>query len=517
MNGRDGGTTERPNIVLVLADELRADALGCFGNPICRTPNLDALAAEGTVLTQCMVTQPTCTPSRASMLTGCYPSALRSRMVGCHTPDDSRFAPRVLADAGYRTASIGKLHMIPQDAEVTRLSQAKAGDEALDYYGFGEVDLVNQHGMSTSGPGFTPWRAQRVPDLDERLAAAEPLTPGVNNATGSLRTHTWTLPAAVHSGEYVADRTVEFIQDAADGDRPFFLHVAFADPHHPTTAPPPYADMYAPQDMPAPIPPVTTADGATSLQVAAHHGGGRRDPVIGTPPDKYDRYTVDDWRATKAIYYGMVTLLDSQVGRILEALRATGLDRNTIVVFTSDHGEYLGDHGMMGKGFAYDSAIRIPMIIRGPQVRAGQRLDDMASAVDLAPTLLDYAGVDEPEGVQGVSMRESLADGAALPRDAALTENDDDFVPMRARTLTTRDWKLTWYCTFAEGELYDRGRDPDERRNLWHDPASADTKTTLLVRLLEHVACAVDTVNGRRQPPSPAVPKWVPRKAEEIV
>ncbi|NED98883.1 sulfatase family protein [Phytoactinopolyspora halotolerans] len=507
--------TERPHILMILADELRADALGCFGNRICRTPNLDALAAAGTVLTQCMVTQPTCTPSRASMLTGCYPSALRSRMVGCHTPDDPRFVPRVLSRAGYRTASVGKLHLIPQSDEVARLERAHADGEPPDYYGFAEVDLVNGHGMGANGPSYTRWLTARVPDAVERMAAAEPLSPGVNNATGSLRSHTWTLPPEVHSGEYITDRAVEFLTGHAErDDRPFFLHVSFPDPHHPNTAPEPYAGMYDPERMPPPIPPVNEADGATPLQLAAYRGGGRRDPVIGTPPDEYARYTLADWQATKAIYYGMVTLLDTQIGRILSALRSTGLDRDTVVVFATDHGDYLGDHGMMGKGFGYDGAIRTPVIVSGPGVAAGRRLDGVASTVDLAPTLLDYAGVEEPEGIQGVSMRAALDGTGSLPRDAALTENDDDFVPTRARTLTTRTWKLTWYCGSADGELYDRVGDPEERRNVWHEPVSEKVKTELLVQLLEQVACAVDTANGRRQPPSPPVPKWLPRRTE---
>lgn len=502
---------ERPNILLILADELRADALGCFGNRTCRTPHLDALAAEGAMLSQCMVTQPTCTPSRASILTGCYPSALRSRMVGCFTPDDPRFLPKVLATSGYRTASIGKIHLQPQAAEIEQLPRVKEQDEDFAYYGFGEVDLVNGHGMQTRGPDYTAWLSQRVPDLRERLAAARPITPGVNNATGSLRTHTWELPPDAHSGDYVSDRACAFLERAGadQQQQPFFLHASFPDPHHPTTVPEPYATMYRPSEMPLPIPPVTEAEGATADQLKTLRGVDRDHP-IGTPPDNYDRYTAADWRVTKAIYYGMVSLLDEQVGRILRTLRTTGLERNTIVVFCSDHGEYLGDHGFMGKGFHYDSVLRTPMIVRGPGVSAGQTLAEMASTVDLAPTLLDYAGIDEPEGVQGVSMRGALAGTSPLPRDGVLTENDDDSMPMRARTLTTRDWKLTWHLGTEQGELYDRRRDPDERRNRWDDPASAGVKTTLLSRLLAEVVCAVDVVNGRRQSPSPPVPKWLP-------
>lgn len=501
--------TPGPNVLVVLADELRADTLGCFGNPICQTPNLDRLASQGTLFEQCMITQPTCTPSRASLLTGCYPSALRSRMVGCYTPDDPRFLPRVLAGQGYRTASIGKLHLIPQVAEIDRFEQAVA----TDYYGFAEVDIVNGHGMQVRGPNYSRWLADKVPDLDARMAAVEPLTPGVNNHTGSLQTHTWILPADAHSGEYIAERACKFLTTAGERDQPFFLHVSFPDPHHPTTVPEPYARMYDPAEMPLPIPPVGQAHGATELQMTAHHGTGQpadRDPVIGTPPDDYSRYTEADWRSTKALYYGMVTLLDAQIGRILDALDDAGLSDNTIVVFATDHGEYLGDHGLMGKGFHYDSVLRTPMIVRGAGIQAGRRLDGVASAVDLAPTLLAYTGVDEPEGVQGTSMLPALTGEGSLPRSAVLTENDDDFVPMRARTVTTRAWKLTWYLNSPDGELYDRGNDPTEQHNLWHDPDFDAVRNDLLAELLEQVVCAVDGANGRKQPPAPPVPKWLP-------
>lgn len=511
--------SDQPNILLILADELRADALGCFGNPICRTPHLDSLAASGAQFEQCMITQPTCTPSRASILTGCYPSAIRSRMVGCVTPQDERFLPRVMKKSGYRTVSIGKIHLIPQGVEVEELGDALEHDGDLDYYGFEEVDLVNGHGMHCRGPQYTPWLKEQVPDLQQCYDAEKDISPGVNSPTGRLRTHTWELPPHTHSSVYIADRACErlerFASDAT-GDQPFFMHVSFPDPHHPNTVPQPYASMYDPNKMPAPIPPVNASDGATQRQLDVHHGKGlsqntkSRDGVVGTPPDEYDRYTLADWQATKAIYYGMVSLLDEQIGRILQSLRETGLDRDTLVVFLSDHGDYLGDHGMFGKGFHYDSVLRTPLIIAGPDVVAGRKCDGMASTVDLAPTLLEYAKVSPPPAVQGVSMCNSLTGDAPLPRDAVLTENDDDIAVMRVRTLTTCQWKITWYCNSQDGELYDRQQDPDERINRWHDPQLSDVKSQLIQHLLEHVVCAVDMSNGRSQKPAPPIPHWLP-------
>ncbi len=205
----------------------------------------------------------------------------------------------------------------------------------------------------------------------------------------------------------------------------------------------------------------------------------------------------------------MITLLDDGIGRILDTLDETGLARNTVVAFLSDHGDYLGDYGLVGKGFHYDCILRTPLLLAGPGIEAA-RLDGMASVVDIAPTLLDFAGVAEPEGMQGLSMKTSLVGDAPLPRTAALTENDDDFAPMRARTLTTPDWKLTRYLNRPWGELYDRRDDPRETRNRWDDPACAEIRRALTERLLDEVTCAVDMANGRHQRPAAAVPKWLP-------
>ncbi len=506
----------RRNVLLILADELRADALGCYGNAICQTPNLDRLASQGTLLEQCMVTQPTCTPSRASILTGCYASALRSRMVGCETPDDPRFLPRVLRAAGYRTASIGKIHLVPQGAEPEAVANARQADGTVDYYGFEHVDLVNGHGMQCWGPGYNDWLDARVPDAKARIAAAEAVTPGVNVA--KIKTSRWALPPEAHAGEYLVARAEAYLRDATDRDAPFFLHLSFNDPHHPFTVPEPWAGMYRPADMPPPLPPVSADQGATPLQLNVLHGGAtgfddgtHADHLIGTPPADYAQIAIEDWQATKAVYYGMVSLLDDQIGRILRVLDETGLAEDTLVVFVSDHGEYLGDHGFCGKGFHYDSVIRTPVLARGPGIAANQRVRGVASTVDLAPTLLAFAGVREPDALQGVSMLPAWRGEDGLPRQAVLTENDDDFVPMRMRTLTDAKWKISLYAGESDGELYDRERDPDERINRWHDAAYADIKARLLAAMAEQVICAVDGSNGRKQQPRKPPAKFIPR------
>jgi arylsulfatase len=220
----------------------------------------------------------------------------------------------------------------------------------------------------------------------------------------------------------------------------------------------------------------------------------------------------------------MTSLLDDGVGRILSALGETGLDATTHVIFVSDHGEYLGDHGFVGKGFHFDSVLRVPLIWRPAGGRSdapapmafkpGTVQSGVASLVDVAPTILELAGVAELEGLQGVSMAEALA-GGEPPRAAALTENDDDLHPVRMRTVTTAEWKLTRYANEAWGELYDRSGDPAETRNLYGVPAYAAVQAELTELLLEELLCSFDSVNGRTQEPAPGTVKWVPRRRSE--
>jgi len=489
------------NVVLIMCDELRADALGCYGNPHVHSPNIDRLASTGTRFAQCMITQPTCTPSRASILSGVYPSALRTRMVGCWTPDDDRLLPRVLSRHGYRTAAIGKIHLVPQRDEPGAIERTLTAEGRYDYYGFQEIDLVNGHGDGCFGPRYTPWVHGRVPDAGRAVAKAE---------SGSGLTRPYALPADLHSTRYIADRTIEFLDSA--GSDPYLLLVSFPDPHHPFCVPEPYASMYDPARLQPPIPPVVNTSSPTDRQILAYRSGNAsRDPVIGTPPHDYAGIDDAEWRRVKAIYYGMVSLIDEHVGRILDAIAVSESAERTLVVFVSDHGEYLGDHGFYGKGFHYDSVLHTPLIVAGPGVRSGATVDHVTSTLDIAPTILDIIGVEEPEGVQGTSLRETLAVGSRPQREYALTENDDDFARMRARTLTTDAWKITYYANERQGELYDRRSDPDEMTNLWDDAAFGHIRSRLLEHLLLEVLCSIDVSNGRRQSPSAAPGKWLPR------
>ena len=294
----------KPNILLIFADELRADHLGCFGHPVVQTPNLDRLAARGCRFDQCMIAQPTCTPCRASVLTGCYPSTIRSRMVGCVTPDDPRFLPRVLGEAGYRTRSIGKIQLAPQGEEPRRVEETRTAAGDVDYYGFHDVDLVNGHGDRCFGNGYSPWLRERVPDLDQRRDGKHSL-PHASKALADrgLGPYSYELPLETHSSCYIADRAVKALKAAADGAEPFFLHVSFPDPHHPFTVPEPYAGRYRPRGRCAALARAYRGD-RTHHAALAHAGRAAGQPRVPQRHEERQRHRHDrrastlKWTAT---------------------------------------------------------------------------------------------------------------------------------------------------------------------------------------------------------------------------
>lgn len=495
-----------PNILLITCDEMRADCMGVAGHPVVKTPHLDRLASEGTWWPSCYVTQPTCTPSRASFLSGCYPSVMRSRMVGCWTPDDPRFLAHSFHHAGYQTASIGKLHLVPQRDEPDWL--AKCLEASGHYHGFRSVDLVNGHGDNCFGPGYTPWLEARCPDWNERRQNRRRLSENVKSC------YEWPFPPEVHSGNYLVERASQFLQQA--GEQPFFLTVSFADPHYPFTVPEPYASFYNAEDMPPPIPGPAQSIRPCEIErlVAGRVSGdpeSKQKSIIGFHSD-CQNFTLRDWQTIRATYYGMITQLDSQVGKLLDALDTSGLAANTVVIFLSDHGDYLGDHGIYGKGLSYESAIRIPFIMRGPGISSGHTVEGPGTLLDLAPTLLDWAGIEEPEGLTGVSQRAALEGQKTGIRECVMVENDDDSPPMRMRTLVTGEWKLTLFADRTSGQLYHLREDPDELNNLWEAPDYIDIQRSLERRLLDEVILAGEFRNGRKQKPAPPVPKLTPAR-----
>src|SRR6266542_3142884 len=390
----------RPNILLITTDQQRYDCVGANGNPLITTPNLDRLATAGARFEQCYIQNPVCMPSRASLLTGRYCQNHGVRKNGAPLDPDQPNMAKALLAAGYHTASIGKIHLIPhfgRDYEQPHPSRE---------YGF--KTMINSDEPGCYRDAYIRWVEREHPEHLDAVRAPVPVPPGYEmpeqykayppapaGGRGLLDGRRLDAPAEVSHSAWVATESIRFLREraagAASGEEPFFLHAGIYAPHPPLFAPEPYDTMYDPATLPLPL----RREGELEDKPSHFRGGARRNLEV----------TDAEWQRAKAFYYGMVSLADAQIGRILAALDELGLAENTIVVFTSDHGEALGDHYQTGKGPTnYDSIVRVPLIVRGPGVPAGRRVAGLVEHVDVAPTLLEAAGVESYTGMKGRSL-----------------------------------------------------------------------------------------------------------------
>jgi arylsulfatase A-like enzyme len=497
----------RPNILLVTTDQQRADSIGAYGNDVCRTPNLDRLAAAGTRFSSARTQHPYSQPSRASLLTGRHPSSTGVFTNGVDLPADMAEAglASLLANAGYATAIFGKAQFATAFPALPSGSpESLAGSAAVDpdwhgpYAGFDRAELVlfghNVPLMPLAGSwnwcfGPPPFGLHYARFLFrdgfakgvERLRLMQPEAAGLTFEANQ----TWPnqLPAEDHWNTWVADRAVEWIRGRS---APWFAWVSFPDPHHPMDPPAPWSRMYTPADVAHRLPRADPAELAGKPPLHAYWAKG----FAGTPlrwrnPGGANLKPLE-LAAMTAGYYGMVSHVDHEVGRLLGALDETGQADDTLVVFTSDHGDYLGEHLQVFKGpLPYEGLLRVPLILRGPGVDAGRVVDDPVGLIDVAPTLLSRAGCEVPPGVDGRRLDD-------LPRDHVITENDHRAgLRVHILTLTGRRHKLSWYADREDtGELYDLQEDPRELVNRWADPSLWNVREEMLRVLREFAARA---------------------------
>ena len=488
--------TQRPNVLIVTTDQQRTDSLSCYGAEHTHTPHLDRLAAEGVLLERAYCTNPVCTPARASIFSGLYLSRHGAWNVGMNVPEDVPFVSHRLAEAGYRTHYVGKAHFqsfggtAELSRECVREGQDRYPDWTGPYYGFQTVELSLGHGPYGLRGHYGAWvRSQVTAEQYEAFQEADSLS----DVHFGGQAQDWDLPVRLHSSVWTADRTIEFLQQH-DPARPFLLAVGFQDPHHPHCVPRDFADRVDPQVVPLPDftegelddkPPHFLCTHRGELETSEFRGeysvGGQ-----GRGAD-FRKASEQDARLGRAYYYSMVRLIDQQMGRILEAMERHALAENTLVVFTTDHGELLGDHGLWMKGpYHYEQLVRIPMIVRWPQGFArGLRVGSLLSQVDIVPTILAAAGVAGREELDGVDAGEMLRGDLDAVREDVLIECVDDPEKLRLKTVVTAERKLTWYAGQPWGELYDLAADPAEKINRWDDPAYAADKARLLARILD--------------------------------
>lgn len=464
--------SERPNILIVMPDELRADATGYAGHPVYRTPHVDRLAREGVAFGGVYCTAPLCMPARASMLSGTYPHNHHIQDNAGHLPVEDESYARLLQESGYATAYIGKTHfgsdrpgrdLIGQEADVMRR-------------GF---DYVHQ----IPGPMALAKTRSHLSRRWEELGLLERYREDYRRRAADPGAGAWAspLPLEEFPDSYVGARAESWLRGYA-GSAPFLLIVGFGGPHPPFDAPEPYASRYRPEDLPAPIPPGEPGDWLPEhvrARLAAGHG--TRD---GREPARPAAAGQRIARERMASYGGKLALIDDRLGRLLAVLDERDWTANTLVIFLSDHGEMGGDHGRYHKSVFYESAARIPFVMRWPAaLPAGERVGALVEQLDLFATVVDAAGLP-PSGRAFARSLLPLArgQGAAPPagaaRDAVFSELKREIM---VRTAAHK------YVLDAQGrgfQLFDLEADPQERNNLVGHPDYGAVERDLRERVL---------------------------------
>lgn len=522
--------SRRPNFLLFVTDQHRADHLGCYGNRIVRTPHIDSLAQAGTRFERFYVSSPVCMANRATLMTGRMPSLHGVRHNGIALSHDATTFVELLRAAGYDTALIGKSHLqnmgydgpnrrkwadspelqsppvALRDANA-RTRQGPAYDNEwtpywnqdanhavkTPFYGFNRVDLCTFHGDHV-GADYARWLEQQVPNSDQLRGKEHAIPDPRYRAPQAWRTR---VPEHLYPTAYIAGQTREFLQTKADSDNsPFFLTCSFPDPHHPYTPPGRYWDMYDPTQVT--LPRSFHERSPTELVAAVH-----RDTLSGASNrEGYTPFGVSEREAREiiALTYGMITMIDDAIGSVLQTLEETGLADNTIVAFTSDHGDWMGDHGIMLKGpLHYQGLVRVPFIWKDP-ARVDQRNSTdqaLAGTIDIAKTVLQRAGIASYNGIQGVDLFSALANQRA--ERSMVIESEQIMYrfgqgqPFRMRSLVDRRYRISVSDLPHLGELYDLEQDPDESHNKWNDPEFSQLKAHLLERLCREQIQLTDT------------------------
>jgi arylsulfatase A-like enzyme len=445
-----GAERPRPNLLFILTDQHARGAVGAYGNPQIRTPHLDALARRGVLFEAAYVTQPLCTPSRASLLTGLYPHTHGARLNNQPLSADRRILVEMLPPGAYRSAWFGKWHL---------------GDEIFRQQGFDEFEST-EDGYDEH---YSPGRDKKARSGYHHFLAARGVKP--DRPEGYSRPYANTLPKELSKPAYVAGQGIEFIE--RHRDRPFAVFLSFLDPHTPFNSvndrmydP---AQMEVPATFNEPLDPTVLERTRVLRHMLQHDAPGSYQGIVDTPRDLQE---------VKARYWGKVTLVDEMVGRVFARLAELGLADRTVVVFTSEHGELMGAHRLMFKSLMYEESAGVPLILSVPGLTdGGRRVSAPVSTVDLTPTLLDLMGQPVPAGLQGESWVPHLRRAGAWPERPVFLEFNgppwpfDDRFTERLRTVRMPDgWKLT-VDDRSQGELYDLRQDPQERKNLFYDEA----------------------------------------------
>lgn len=448
----------KPNILLLMTDQQRWDAMGCSGGWV-QTPHLDRIANEGIRFTNCVTTSPVCIPTRLSLATGLYPhnTGVWNNMTHTMSADTPTWM-QVVRNAGYRTSLFGKTHLHPHNGDL------REKEELMNAYGLDDIDEIGgpRASQRVLSKMTAMWEEKGVwniykEDYGERF----------QNKPYVVRPSP--LDFEDYADVYVGQQAKKYLQNY-DRQEPWCCWVSFGGPHEPWDTPEPYASMYDPNEMPPPIP----------RQQAGDRPRGNLDNMMNRMNPKFEEGEVGRLRAN---YAGNVTLIDAQIGEILETIEARGELDNTVIVHTSDHGEMNGDYGLIYKSNFLNGAVRIPLLVRTPDTVKNTAkeivCDSPAEWMDIGPTLVEVAGGEMKHRQYGKSLCPILADTSATHREFAISEISGEIM------LLNEEWKIALNNDSIPYLLFNVKDDPDEINNLAGQPKMKDLETELRLRILE--------------------------------
>jgi len=511
---------KRPNILFITSDQHYWMCMG-YNNPKIKTPNLDRLAKMGTIYDRAYTVNPVSTPTRASIITGLYPSQHGAYALGTKLPENIPCMGDYLRQAGYTSMLIGKAHFQPLAGNaVYPTLEGYPVLQDLDFwkqyngpfYGFDRVELARNHGNeSHAGQHYVLWMIDKLkkegrdPDewkqwfLDPKVIPYANVNPEMqkvmdkNGAKGTPQSGVWNIPEAYHMNVWIAERTNANINQALKSGKPFFVWASFFDPHPPYLVPEPWASMYDPAEMEVPVVDPHDLDDMPyhyrMTQQTENREWGSAYNEDGFPVHGLGNHQLSKEQKAKnmALYYGMISMMDKYIGVILDNLEKQGQLENTLIVFTTDHGHHLGTHNLTAKGgFAFEEDLRVPFIVTWKgHYPAERRSSALLSFVDLMPSFLKVAGRAIPPTISGKDVTALWSGDVDKVRDWVRAENHFQRTKFYQKTYIEERYKITWYMQSDEGELFDLEKDPNEFHNLWDNPMYQMLKMEMMHRALK--------------------------------
>lgn len=453
---------KKPNFVFILTDQQRIDTIKANGFDYMETPNLDRLVKRGAYFENMYVTSPSCAPSRASLFSGTYPHTN-----GVFRNDEAWTYCWVkeLAEAGYRCVNVGKMHTMPIEGD----------------FGFHERHVVENKDRDHPDLPFylDNWdKALKANGLEKpsRVTYAKR-----DDFADRLGAFIWELPKKLHPDVFVGETACWWLE-RYPGDEPFFLQVGMPGPHPPYDPTQEFLDKYIDKQLPEPIVFDAENQPIPLQKLRDNHLANPHDAVV-----HIEQASAEQLHQQRAHYYANVTMIDEQVGYILDALEKRGVLDNTIIIFTSDHGDCLNDHGHSQKWNMYEQSVHVPALVSCPKyISQNIRIDDLVSLMDLGPTILDYAGIDVPDWMEARSLKSLLSEEDEI-RDRVFAEHADDAILTETNFMTMvreGEWKLVHFVDCEEGQLFNLESDPKEINNLWDDDEFNQIKAKLINEIL---------------------------------